>query len=102
ATNQVAECASRQMDAAKEQAIGSHKLPSLRNAQAEAAAALQRLTIAHTQLQDEAKRVRERTADLQKRISQLDADVAREEQMARDNANTLARLEEEEALLHDA
>src|SRR5690606_27562808 len=82
--------------------IGSHKLPGLRNAQAEAAAVLQRLSIAHSQLQDEAKRVRDRTADLQKRIAQLDADIAREEQMARDNADTLARLEEEEALLLEA
>src|SRR5690606_24263990 len=87
---------------AREQAIGSHKLPGLRDAQAEAAAALQRLTIAHSQLQDEAKRVRERTVDLQKRISQLDSDIAREEQIARDNTDTLARLEEEEALLQEA
>jgi chromosome segregation protein len=102
ATSLVGERASQQMEAAKTQAIGSHKLPTLRNAQAEAAAALQRLTIAHTQIQDEAKRVRERTADLQKRVAQLDADIAREQQLARDNAETLARLAEEEALLHEA
>src|SRR5690606_18541559 len=102
ATSQVAARAAEQMEAAKAQAIGSHKLPNLRNAQAEAAAALQRLTIAHTQIQDEAKRVRERTVDLQKRVAQLDADIAREQQMARDNSETLARLEEEEAFLHEA
>ncbi|WP_188721733.1 chromosome segregation protein SMC [Nitratireductor aestuarii] len=101
ATNQVAERASQQMEAAKAQAIGSHKLPNLRNAKAEAAAALQRLTIAHTQIQEEAKRIRERTADLQKRIAQLDADIAREQQLARDNTETLQRLDEEEAQLRE-
>jgi len=101
ATSQVALKAAEQMEAAKAQALGSHRLPSLRNAQVEAAAALQRLTIAHTQLQEEAKRIRERTADLQKRVAQLDADIAREQQMARDNADTLTRLDEEEALLRE-
>ncbi|MCR4269451.1 chromosome segregation SMC family protein, partial [Nitratireductor sp. ZSWI3] len=98
----VGENASRQMEAAKEQAIGAHKLPELREAEASAAAALQRLTIARTQIEEEAKRVRARTDDLKKRIDQLNADIAREEQMVRDNADALARLAEEEAALRDA
>ncbi len=48
------------MNAAKEQAIGAHKLPDLREAEAKAAAVLQRLTIARSQLKEEAERIRVR------------------------------------------
>ncbi|MCA1260355.1 chromosome segregation protein SMC, partial [Nitratireductor aquimarinus] len=102
ATALVGETASGQMEAAKAQAIGAHKLPELRDAEAAAAAALQRLTIARTQIEEEAKRVQARTQELQKRIDQLNADVAREEQMVRDNAEALARLAEEEETLKEA
>ena len=102
ATALVAERASRQMEAAKAQAIAARRLPELREAEAAAAAALQRLTIARTQIEEEARRVRERARELAKRIQQLDADIAREEQMVRDNAETLQRLEEEEAALKQA
>lgn len=102
ATALVGETASGQMEAAKAQAIGAHKLPELRDAEAAAAAALQRLTIARTQIEEEAKRIQARTQELQKRIDQLNADVAREEQMVRDNAEALARLAEEEETLKEA
>ncbi|EKF19850.1 chromosome segregation protein SMC [Nitratireductor pacificus] len=102
ATVQVGDSAGAQMEAAKEQAIGARKLPELREAEAAAAAALQRLTIARTQIEDEARRVRARIDELRKRVEQFDADVAREEQMVRDNAAALARLVEEEAALADA
>ncbi|SEB89602.1 condensin subunit Smc [Nitratireductor aquibiodomus] len=102
ATALVGENASGQMEAAKAQAIGAHKLPALRDAEAAAAAALQRLTIARTQVEEEAKRIDARTQELKKRIDQLNADVAREEQMVRDNADALARLAEEEEALKEA
>lgn len=99
ATSLVGERAEAQMQAAKEQAIGAHKLPELRDAEAAAAATVQRLSIARTQIEEEATRVRARQAELEKRIADLDSDIRREEQMVRDNADVLARLAEEEAQL---
>lgn len=99
ATSHVAQQAQAQMNAAKDQAVGAMKLPELRDTEAAAAAALQRLTIARTQLDEEAQRLRARTGELDKRLVQLDADIAREEQMVRDNAETLARLDAETATL---
>jgi chromosome segregation protein len=99
ATTLVGDRAAAQMQAAKDQAVGAHKLPELREAEAAAAAALQRLTIAKAQIEEEANRIRARNAELQKRLAQFDADIAREEQMVRDNADVLERLAEEEATL---
>lgn len=97
ATGLVAERASRQMEAAKQQAIGAHRLPELRDAEAAAAAAFQRLSIARAQIEEEAGRIRNRQADLDKRIAELDADIAREERLLSDNADVLQRLGDEEA-----
>ncbi|WP_127519565.1 chromosome segregation protein SMC [Mesorhizobium sp. Z1-4] len=102
ATAAVGEKASAQMDAAKQQAIGAHKLPELRDAEAAAAAALQRLKIALGQIDEEAGRVRARQAELEKRIMQLDADMAREKQLLADNASVLERLQSEEQGLRAA
>ena len=99
ATATVAERASQQMEAAKQQAIGAHRLPELRDAEASAAAAFQRLSIARAQIEEEAGRIRNRQADLDKRIAELDADIAREERMLSDNADVLQRLGDEEAAL---
>ncbi len=96
ATSAVGEMAQTQMNAARDQAVGAHKLPELRDAEAKAAAALQRLSIARTQLDDEDERIRVRRAELLKRLEQLTADIAREEGMLRENADILARLEAEE------
>ena len=96
ATSAVGDMAQMQMHAARDQAIGAHKLPELRDAEAKAAAALQRLSIARTQLDEEGERIRARRAELMKRLEQLTADIAREEQMVRENADILTRLDEEE------
>ncbi|GAB5506753.1 MAG: chromosome segregation protein SMC [Rhizobiaceae bacterium] len=96
ATAAVGEKASAQMEAAKQQAIGANKLPELREAEAAAAAALQRLKIALGQIDEEAERVRARQAELEKRVTQLDADMAREKQLLADNASVLERLQAEE------
>ncbi len=100
ATSIVGERATAQMNAAKEQAIGAHRMPELREAEAAAAAAFQRLSIAKAQIEEEAARVRARHAELSRRIQQFDADIAREEQMVRDNADILQRLDAEEAALN--
>ncbi len=96
ATSVVGDMAQAQMNAARDQAVGAHKLPEMREAEAKAAAALQRLSIARTQLDEEDGRIRVRRAELMKRLEQLTADIAREEQMVRENADILTRLEEEE------
>ncbi len=97
----VGDRAAAQMNAAREQAIGAHRLPELREAEAAAAAAFQRLSIARTQIEEEAGRIRSRQEELDRRLQQLDADIVREERMVRDNADVLERLAEEEAALND-
>ncbi|AZO31561.1 MULTISPECIES: chromosome segregation protein SMC [unclassified Mesorhizobium] len=97
ATTLVGDRAAAQMAAAREQGIAAHRLPDLRDAEAAAAAAFQRLSIAKTQIEEEAGRIRSRQAELERRLQQLDADIAREERMVRDNADILERLRAEEA-----
>ncbi|MDQ0319473.1 chromosome segregation protein [Pararhizobium capsulatum DSM 1112] len=100
-TSLVAEKAQSQMEAAKNQAIASLKLPELREAEARAAAALQRLQIAKSQLEEDAGRILRRRDELQRRLAQLAEDIFREERMVADNAGILARLDAEEAEIND-
>ncbi|MER9486143.1 chromosome segregation protein SMC [Mesorhizobium sp. M0563] len=99
ATALVGDRAAAQMAAAREQGINAHRLPDLRDAEAAAAAAFQRLSIAKAQIEEEAGRIRARQAELDRRLQQLDGDLAREEHMVRDNADILERLAAEEAAL---
>lgn len=101
ATSDVAERAQSQMEAAKQQAISAHKLPELRENEAKAAAALQRLQIARAQIEEEAERIASRKSELDRRLVQLSEDIAREQQMIADNAGILDRLLEEETELQD-
>ncbi|MGZ2457671.1 chromosome segregation ATPase [Rhizobium anhuiense] len=64
ATSVVAEKAQLQMEAAKNQGIASLKLPELREGEARAAAALQRLQIARSQLEEDAGRILRRRDEL--------------------------------------
>ncbi|MER9952504.1 chromosome segregation protein SMC [Mesorhizobium sp. M0047] len=100
ATALVGDRAAAQMAAAREQGIGAHRLPDLRDAEAAAAAAFQRLSIAKSQIEEEAGRIRARQTELERRLQQLDGDIAREERMVRDNADILERLRTEEATLN--
>ncbi|RUV53570.1 chromosome segregation protein SMC [Mesorhizobium sp. M5C.F.Ca.IN.020.29.1.1] len=100
ATALVGDRAAAQMAAAREQGISAHRLPELRDAEAAAAAAFQRLSIAKTQIEEEAGRIRARQAELDRRLQQLDGDIVREERMVRDNADILERLAAEEAVLN--
>ena len=100
ATALVGERAAAQMAAAREQGVGAHHLPELRDAEAAAAAAFQRLSIARTQLEEEAGRIDQRRAELTRRLQQLDSDIEREERMVADNADILERLATEEAELN--
>ncbi|MGN7291999.1 chromosome segregation SMC family protein [Rhizobium sp. SAFR-030] len=100
-TSVVAEKAQAQMEAAKAQAIASLKLPELREAEAAAGAALQRLQIARGQLEEEAGRLMRRRDDLTRRLAQLGEDIRREEQLVADNAQAIARLDSEEEELRE-
>ncbi|MFZ1774880.1 MAG: chromosome segregation SMC family protein, partial [Rhizobiaceae bacterium] len=102
ATLVVGERASQQVNAARDQAVGMSKLPGLREAEAAAAAVLQRLTIAKAQLEEEASRLAARRVELEKRLAQLDADRQREEQMLADTDGFAARLDLEERELVSA
>ncbi|OCP36905.1 chromosome segregation protein SMC [Ensifer sp. LC163] len=97
----VAEKAQAQMQAAKDQAISSLKLPELRENEAKLAAALQRLQIARSQLEEDAGRILRRRDELQRRLAQLAEDIAREERLVADNAGFLARLDEEDEELRE-
>ncbi len=97
ATTEVGRRAEVQTQAARAQAIVQNKLPGLRNAEAEAAAALQRLSIARRQIDEELERLSSRKQELERRLEQLLEDIGREERMISDNTEMLTRLDEEEA-----
>ncbi|HEY0835528.1 MAG TPA: AAA family ATPase, partial [Azospirillum sp.] len=77
-------------------------LPEKRQAEAAAAAALQRLVIAREQLDSEERRVAEHQRALQQWLRQIDGDLGREQSLAADAGNALDRLEEERERLLEA
>src|ERR1700675_1975964 len=74
-------------------------LPALREAEARAAAALQRLIIARETLEREEARAQERIEELDRRLEQFAADLARERRLAADAEAALHRLDLEETAL---
>src|SRR5581483_3779469 len=78
----VAERTGAQAETATRQAGISAELPALRDAEAKAAAALQRLLIARETLEREESRARERMAELDMRLVQLNSDIEREGRLA--------------------
>ncbi len=96
-----AECTRAQAEAARLQAIAAHALPPLRQSEAEAAAALQRLTIARGELDKEEARLATRRQDLERRLAQLVQDLERETALSADAESVLARLEEEQEILSE-
>ncbi|WP_319531038.1 chromosome segregation protein SMC [uncultured Cohaesibacter sp.] len=95
----VAEATTQQSAAAREEALAKHQLPELRDVQAAKAAALQRLTLAARELDNEEQRIKEKMADLERRVEQLKADRIREQQLVTENDELLATLDEEMELL---
>jgi len=84
-----------QAEAAKRQAIAAAQLPDLREAEAKAAAALQRLVAARDALEREEIRAKERMAELDRRMAQTTEDRDREARLLSDAEATLARLDAE-------
>jgi len=95
----VAARVSEQTVATTRQAGVAAGLPALREAEAKAAAALQRLIIARETLEREEARAKERIAELDRRLEQFAADLARERALAADADAALGRLAREETAL---
>ena len=99
ATVKVGETQLVQTEAATAQAMIASKLPNLRETEAKAAAALQHVKIAQTQLDAEAARIEKRKQEIHDRVEQLEKDIHREQQMVAENSDIIAHLEREEKQL---
>ena len=98
---EMAERTREQAEAARIQAIRASELPALREAEARAAAGLQRLTNARELLDREEERAKERVAELDRRLTQFSADIAREQQQTSDAEVALQRLDAEDTELKE-
>ena len=81
--------------AAAMQAEHAAEVPKHRQAEAEAAAELQRLTLARNGLDAEEQRIENQVIEGRTRIEEIAADKAREETLVNDSTSALKRLEEE-------
>src|SRR5438477_6106201 len=97
----MAERTREQAEAARIQAIRASELPALREAEARAAAGLQRLTSARETLDREDERAEERVDELDRRLMQFAADIAREQQQVSDGDVALQRLDAEDSELKE-
>jgi chromosome segregation protein len=95
----VAERTSEQAQASTRQATLAAELPALREAEAKAAAGLQRLLMARDALEREETRAKERILELDRRLEQFAADLARERTLAADAGTALGALAAEEETL---
>ena len=93
----VADLTEEQTRAATAQAVAAHAIPALRQAEAEAAAALQRLTHARNELESEERRSKDRVTELERHIGDLNRDLAREAVQQSDAQATIERLQAEQA-----
>ncbi|MBR1120360.1 chromosome segregation protein SMC [Bradyrhizobium lablabi] len=98
---EMAERTREQAEAARIQAVRASELPALREAEARAAAGLQRLTNARELLDREEERAKERVSELDRRLNQFTADIAREQQQSSDAEVALQRLDAEDSELKE-
>lgn len=101
AVREAAERTREQAESARIQAIRAAELPALREAEARAAAGLQRLNNARELLDREEQRAKERVSELDRRLAQFVADIAREQQQTADADIALQRLDTEDTELKD-
>src|SRR6202522_1089316 len=101
AVREMPERTREQAEAARIQAVRASELPALREAEARAAAGLQRLTNAREMLDREETRAQERVAELDRRLTQFSADIGREQQQTADADAALQRLDTEDAELKE-
>ncbi len=102
AASSLAEAAHLQAQTATAQANAATALPPLREAEAEAASVLQRLFIAREALDGEERRVKERRAELERRLAETCADIDRAEALLGDAQANLKRLLAEVSTLEEA
>ncbi len=95
----VIEATRAQGEAARRQAVAAHVLPSLREAEAEVGETLQRAIVARTTLDGEERRAKGRLAEIERRLKEMEADLARDAAASDDAAASLARLAAEAAEL---
>ncbi len=95
AESRVQECTRAAGAAATTQADIAAKLPALRDAEAGAAAVLQRLMIGRESLDAEEARVRQACEEGQNRLNQIASDSTRERQLAAEAAEATARIDGE-------
>ncbi|WP_414475024.1 chromosome segregation protein SMC [Microvirga sp. M2] len=93
----VADLTEEQTRTATAQAVAAHGIPALRQTEAEAAAALQRLTHARNELESEERRSKERVIELERHIGDLSRDLAREAAQRADAQTAIERLQVEAA-----
>ena len=98
----VAELTAVASTAAACQAKHAEELPALHQTESEAAAKLHRLTVASENLDVEARRVSDATADANERQDQITADRERETALASDAEAAIKRLEGERAEIESA
>jgi chromosome segregation protein len=98
---ELAERTREQAEAARIQAVRASELPALREAEGRAAAGLARLVNARETLDREEERAKERIAELDRRLTQFSADIAREQQQSADADVALQRLDAEDTELKD-
>jgi chromosome segregation protein len=97
----VAEATLAQTEAGKGREAAAEAVPPLREAEARAAAALQRMVIARDAIEAEETRAKERIAELERRLIQFEEDVARERAQVADAETALERLAQEEDTLRN-
>ena len=102
AEREAASAAANTAAATTAQAAAAETVPPLRDAEAAAAARLQRLTMERENLDAEAGRVKGEVARVEARIAQIDLDCGREEALGTDAAARVAELERERATLLDS
>jgi chromosome segregation protein len=99
---EVATLTQRAAVAATEQADAAATLHPLRQAEAEAAAELQRVTLARDAIEQEEARLKQATAEARQRLAQIGADVERERGHVSEAENAAARLNEEQSTIEGA
>ena len=84
------------------QNAAAEALPPLRQAEAEAAAGLQRLIIAREGLEEQERQLARAVEEARGQLTQIERDIERERSLAGDAAEALQRLAEEETALVEA
>ncbi len=95
----VAERTAAQAEVARAEAVASHEIGPLREAEAAAASGLRRLVQARVELDSGERRARERIAEVERRIAEGERDNLRQAQTGREAAETGARLKADAAAL---